>query len=102
LDLKAVDGHNVQPEKVLGLLQKLEFRSLARQLPDVMQVAIDDHHAKNGSGPLKPGTNTVIDSNAKAAELKLGDSEHFYIHSRSAGKHGRRPEVLIISLDGRK
>ncbi|HVX48041.1 MAG TPA: DNA polymerase I, partial [Candidatus Saccharimonadales bacterium] len=102
LDLKAVDGHNVRPEKVLQLLQKLEFRSLARQLPEVMQVAIDDHHTKTGGGPLKPGTNTVIDSDEKAAGLKLGDSEHFYIHTRCAGKHGQRPEALIISLDGKK
>ena len=101
LDLKAVDGRNVRPEKVLDLLQRLEFRSLARQLPEIMQVAIDDHHAKNGTGPIKAGKNTLIDTNKKAADLKLGDSEHFYIHARSAGKHGRKPEVLIISLNGR-
>ncbi|HET7060406.1 MAG TPA: DNA polymerase I [Candidatus Saccharimonadales bacterium] len=101
LDLKEVDGSKCQPEKVLYLLQKLEFRSLARQLPDVMQVAIDDHHAAAGTGPLKAGKNTAIDTNEKAAELKLGHSEYFYVHSRSAGKHGDKPEVLIISLDGR-
>jgi DNA polymerase-1 len=100
LDLKEVDGRNMQPEKVLELLQKLEFRSLARQLPEIMQVKIDDHHAATGIGPIKGGKNILIDSNKKAAELKLGDSEYFYIHSRSAGQHGRKPEVLIISLDG--
>src|SRR5665213_3488646 len=100
LDLKEVDGSKVQPEKVLDLLQRLEFRSLARQLPEVMQVAISDHHAATGTGPLKPGKNILIDTNKKAAELKLGDSEYFYIHARSAGKHGEQPEVLIISLDG--
>ncbi|HEY5152751.1 MAG TPA: DNA polymerase I, partial [Candidatus Saccharimonadales bacterium] len=100
LDLKAVDGSKVQPEKVLELLQKLEFRSLARQLPEVMQVAITNHHTANGGGPLKAGKNVLIDSNKKAAELSLGDSEYFYIHARAAGKHGRKPEVLVISLDG--
>ncbi len=49
LNLKEVDGHHVQPEKVLHLLQKLEFRNLARQLPEVMQVAIDDHHTATGT-----------------------------------------------------
>lgn len=101
LDLKEVDGRNIQPEKVLRLLQKLEFRSLARQLPEVMQVAIDNHHAVAGGTPIKAGKNTIIDTDEKAAELKLGDSEHFYIHGRSAGKHGRKPEVLILSLNGR-
>jgi len=101
LDLKAMDGHSVKPEQILHLFQKLEFRNLARQLPEVMQVAIDDHHAKTGGGPLKAGQSILIDSNKKAADLKLGDSEYFYIHARSAGKHGHKPEVLIMSLDGR-
>ena len=101
LDLKAMDGSHSQPEKVLDLLQKLEFRNLARQLPDVMQVAIENHHTATGGNSLKAGKNVLIDSNKKAAELKLGDSEYFYIHARSAGKYGSQPEALIISLDGK-
>ncbi|MGH7194217.1 MAG: 5'-3' exonuclease H3TH domain-containing protein, partial [Candidatus Saccharimonadales bacterium] len=101
LNLKEVDGHRVQAAKILELLQRLEFRTLVRQLPEVMQIAIEDHHAKNGTAPLGGGKNVLIDTDAKAAALKLGDSEYFYIHGRSAGKHGRQPEVLIISLDGR-
>ena len=57
LDLKEVDGSKMRARKVLELLQKLEFRSLARQLPEVMQVTIDDHHAATGGGPLKAGKN---------------------------------------------
>jgi hypothetical protein len=50
---------------------------------------------------LKAGSNTIVDSDSKA-DLKLGDSQQFmYIHTRSAGKHGRQPEVLILSLDGK-
>lgn len=101
LNLKEVDGHHMQPGKILELLQRLEFRTLARQLPEVMQVAIENHQAANGGPPLAAGKNVVIDTAKKAADLKLGDSEYFYIHARSAGKHGRRPEVVIISLDGR-
>lgn len=100
LDLEAMDGRHMQPEKVLDLLQKLEFKSLARQLPEVMQVKISDHQAASGAVPLKAGKNTLIDSNSRAAELKLGDSEYFYIHARSTGRHGLKPEVLIISLNG--
>ena len=102
LDLEEVDGSNVQPEKVLSLLQKLEFRTLAQRLPEVMQVAIDNHHAANGtSSPLQSGKNSIIDSDQKARGLKLGDSEYFYIYTRAAGKHGHKPEVLIISLNGK-
>src|SRR5665213_1880702 len=101
LDLKEVDGSKVQPEKVLELLQKLEFRSLAGQLPDIMQVAISDHHAKNGTGSLRAGTNVIIDGNRKLAELKLPESDQVYVYSRSAGKHGRDPQVLLLSTDGK-
>lgn len=102
LDLEAVDGTKCQPEQVLELLQRLEFRSLARRLPEVMQVAIENHHTANGTSPLQKGENIIIDSLGKLSALKIPDSERMFIHSRSAGKHGRKPEVLILSTDGRK
>lgn len=101
LDLKQVSGQHMRPEKILDILQKLEFRTLARQLPDVMQVAIEDHHARNGGHPLAAGKNDVIDTPDKLKALKLPDSEQMYVYSRAAGKHGRQPEVLILSADGR-
>ena len=101
LDLTEVDGRKCKPEQVLGLLQKLEFRSLARQLPEVMQVAINDHHAKTGTGPLRAGANVIIDSNRKLTDLKLPDSGQLYVYSRSAGKHGRDPQILLLSTDGK-
>ncbi|MGC1176537.1 MAG: DNA polymerase I [Candidatus Saccharimonadales bacterium] len=100
LDLKAIDGNNCQPEKVLDLLQKLEFRSLARQLPEVMQVKIEEHHVATGSGSLKAGKNVIIDNAQKLKDFKLPASEHLYVYSRAAGKHGRKPEVLVLSTDG--
>ncbi len=97
LDLKEVDGRNIQPEKVLNLLQKLEFRSLVRQLPDVMQVAIDDHHAKTGGGPIKAGKHTIINTATGLKDLKLSDAQLLFVSSRSAGRHGRDPELLSLS-----
>jgi DNA polymerase-1 len=102
LDLDEVDGSKVQAEKLLELLKKLEFRSLARQLPEIMQVAVDTHHEANGTGPLKVGTNTLIDTAAKLKDFSLPASEHLYVYSRAAGKHGRKPELLILSTDGKK
>ncbi len=101
LNLAEMDGTKVQPAKVLELLQKLEFRSLARQLPDIMQVAIENHQASNGDVSLKPGTTTMIDSDAKLADLKLPASEQYYIYSHAAGRHGDRPQVLLLSADAK-
>ena len=101
LNLDEVDGHNVQAEKLLQLLEKLEFKSLARALPEVMQVAVSEHQASNGAMTLKVGKNTIIDTKDKLAGVKLPDSKHMYIHTRCAGKHGRDPQVLILSTDGK-
>jgi DNA polymerase-1 len=102
LNLKEVDGSTCDPEKVLHLLQKLEFKSLVRQLPSVMQVKIEDHQVATGGTSLKPGKNILIDSNAKLKDVHIAaGSDQLYVHSRSAGKHGRDPQVLIISSDGK-
>jgi DNA polymerase-1 len=100
LDLKEVDGSKVQPEKVLHLLQKLEFRTLARRLPEVMQIAIDNHQNVHGKMSIKAGTNIVIDSLEKLADFKLPDSERVFLYSMAAGKHGRDPQVILLSVDG--
>jgi DNA polymerase-1 len=101
LDLKEVDGSKSQPEKIMQLLQDLEFKSLARQLPEVLQVKIDAHHAAHGGPSLKVGKNTVIDTADQLKNWKLPDSKLLYMHSRCAGKHGRKPEVLVLSADGK-
>lgn len=102
LDLDEVDGSKCEPQNVLDLLQKLEFRNLARQLPDVMQVAIENHQNTTNTASIKPGKNTVIDSAAKLKDFKLPDSDFLYVHSRTAGKHGKSPQLLILSADGRE
>ncbi len=103
LDLDAMDGSKCQPENVLGLLQKLEFRSLARQLPEVMQVKIDAHHTAQGTNsPLKTGEHHIIDTAAKLGDLRFGETDKLFSHSRSAGKHGRDPQLLSLSTDGRE
>lgn len=99
LDLSEVDGSKIQPEKVLHLLQKLEFKSLARQLPEIMQVAIDNHQSAQGIVTIKPGKNTLIDSKAKLETLKL-EGAQWYVHSHAAGRHGERPQTLVVSADG--
>jgi DNA polymerase-1 len=104
LDLKEVDGSKVQPEKVLKLLQKLEFRNLARRLPEVMQVAIDKHHATNGSGSLrvdKLAGHMYINTGSKLKDLRLQAERHLFVHSFSADKHGKKPLVLALSTDNK-
>jgi DNA polymerase-1 len=103
LDLQALSGGDAQPEQILDMLQKLEFKSLARQLPEIMQVKIDQSRlTSNNTFAAKPGKNTIIDSAQKLAAVKIASSEYLFMYSRAAGKHGRDPEVLILSTDGRE
>ena len=98
LKLTDMDGTKINTDRLRDLLQKLEFRSLLNALPANMQSVIPAED-RVGGVKLKLGKNVIIDSNKNPP--KLGDSKFFYIHSRSAGKHGRDPEVLIMSLNGK-
>jgi 5'-3' exonuclease len=102
LDLKEVDGSKCEPLKVLEVLQRLEFKTLAQQLPEAMQVPDGELPvAASSSVPLKAGKNVIIDSNKKLSEVSLPKSKQLFVHSRSAGKHGRNPQVLSLSTDGK-
>ncbi|HET7827492.1 MAG TPA: DNA polymerase I [Candidatus Saccharimonadales bacterium] len=97
LNLKEMDGRHIDYEELRSLLEKLEFRSLLRNLPEKFRAP--QTASVQSAANLEVGKNIIVDSNDKLP--KLGDSKYFYIHSRSAGKHGQKPEVLIISLDGK-
>lgn len=100
LDLDRMDGRNMNAAKVLELLQKLEFRTLARQLPDVMQVKIADHHQSTGSHHLALGKTQVISVMNDLEKIKPGKS--VYVHSRYKAKHGRKPQYLVVSNDAKQ
>jgi DNA polymerase-1 len=102
LTLAEVDGSKAHPDKILELLQKLEFRSLVRQLPEVMQVKVNESRGavSHDAFGLKPGKNSLIDTDQTLAGLDLRTSKQLFIHSRAAGSHGRNPQLLIVSVDG--
>lgn len=100
LDLKAVDGSTCNPAKVRDLLQKFEFRSLVRQLPEVMQLKDENGVQVSAETGFKTGKSIRIADDAALQKLKFTGAKQLFLHSRSAGKHGRNPQVLIISLDG--
>jgi len=96
LDLSEVDGSKVNPEKIRDILQRLEFRSLVRQLPETMQIQeMHESHNYIEHGPI--AKNTVIDSNEALLKLDFGKADRLVVHSRCAGKHGSDPRLLIVS-----
>lgn len=101
LNLDEVDGSKVQPEKIRSLLQKFEFRSLVRQLPEVMQVAEGHTTLANTDHDLHIGSQTIVTKDTELAQIPLASSTHIYLHSRAAGKHGRAPKYLTVGCDAK-
>lgn len=100
LDLKEVDGSKIKPEALMALLQKFEFRTLARQLPEIMHMAIAEHAAEAKASSLHAlAKNIIVDTNDRALQLAddLKKSDQFVVYSRAAGKHGDHPRILMIS-----
>lgn len=96
LDLAAVDGTKADPAAIQTMLQKLEFRTLARQLPEIMQVPTGSVPTATGA-PLQTGKNIVINTPAGLIQLVSLKNTPTYVYSRTAGKHGRDPQVMILS-----
>ncbi len=101
LDLKSLDIANCDPLRVREVLQKLEFRTLVRQLPEAMSVVGASVPVEAGDTVnLDFGKNVLIDADSNLSKLPLSSANELFLHTRAAGKHGRDPQVLILSIDG--
>lgn len=94
LDLPAMDGTKIDTEHLRGLLTSLEFRSLLRALPENMQG--ETPVAATLGGVKFDLKNELIESDKDLEKINLRGAKTIFIHSRSAGAHGRDPQVLII------
>lgn len=98
LNLEEVDGSKCDPQAVHDVLQRLEFRSLVRQLPEIMRLDPAITPVSSTATPdLTPGKLTVIDNNQKLEALELGGV--VCAHTRSSAKHGKDPKIIILGND---
>lgn len=97
LDLKEVDGGKCDPVKLRELLEKLEFRNLARNLPEYMHVPGEED--KTMPAKLTVGSGLVIKTAEDLAKLTLPKTKEVVIHSESEIPHGLKPKTLTISTD---
>ena len=98
LDLKNMDMAHLDTRAVEDVLRKLEFRSLLRQLPDVMKVVSPD------PGMVSPEKSAVKEAGIEApvtAEDIEPDSKTIIIHARYTDKL-KRELVEIVLSDGKK
>lgn len=99
LDLERMDGHHVHPERIRELFEKLEFRSLVRQLPEAMQVLGETgtFHPAGLSHEMVMPKLVAVDEPSKLEHIDIPAGAECIVVSRAAGQAGRDPKVLVVS-----
>lgn len=103
LNLDEVDGSRCSPTKLHELLKKFEFRTLVRQLPEVMKMdEAQVAEVTTDSIILKLPKTIAIESQSDFDKIDTSSWEEVVTHSYAAKKHGRSPQWLLISPDSEK
>lgn len=95
-NLKEMDGSKIKVQELSNLLNKLQFRSILNKLPEVLPSYKPETGQKMKIKPIS-GKHTLVASDKDMEKIVISKTEPYYIYSRSAEKHGLKPQVLIIS-----
>jgi DNA polymerase-1 len=99
LDLSTLDISAFEPEKIRAKLEELEFRTLARQLPEFMNVQTDETQKTAELKKLTIGSVVEISTDAALKKFDIPQSKHFVIQSRSSSDRNRVPEQIMLGFD---
>lgn len=101
LSLEETDGSRADVEELARLLQKLQFRSLLRQLPEVLSTKMAESRFGYDTVHINPGKCKAITSDSQLDQINFTQVEQVYITSRANGAHGIDPKLIILSIDGK-
>ncbi len=99
LNLSEMDGRHTNASELAKLLNKLQFKTLLRQLPQALSTKIADAQEGYSKIHFSSGSYKTITSANQLAGLDLGAAEQVYVASRSKGAHGAEPQLIILSLN---
>lgn len=100
LDLTEMDVRKLDVDELRDILQRLEFRSLLRNLPEHMRGTESQKTAFRAleHDGLDVGDVVLIETDAAMRQLtKLQVDGETVIHGRSSDKHGEKPKYLLIA-----
>lgn len=97
LDLEAMNTDHIDAKALHEMLQDLEFRSLVRQLPDVMQLSEEEQATSNDVTLRKMKINS-INTNDELESLVIPKDGSMVLQAYCKGKHGRDPKYIAISF----
>ena len=100
LDLDAMDVNDLDVKKLKALLQRLEFKSLLRNLPENMRDGDNENevHASNGKPSLAVNKVDII-SDVSSADLldQFKNKKEVIVYCRTADALGQKPQVIAMS-----
>lgn len=94
IDFDAMDAHKLDTKSLAELLQKLEFRSLLRALPEKMRAEVPTTDSIGGVELNLPKAE-LINSDKSLSKLTLKPGQYI-VASRCGGKHGKQPKYLAV------
>jgi len=95
-----LDGSKIDVVKLKNLLEKLEFRTLIRQLPEYLKDRGDGSFADDFSAEIKSGSSVTTVQITKVSALPkafASKSEEILLYARCAQAHGKSLQHLIVS-----
>lgn len=96
LDLNEVDGSKCDPNRVMEVLTKLEFRSLVRQLPEVMKVDAASATTQPVATLTLPSI-TIVATAKQLQSIEISDNATIFASGYARGKHGTDPQYILLS-----
>ena len=99
LNLNEVDGRHYKAEKIAQQLEKLEFRSLLRQLPSHIQN--DPEISKGSKAPisLKVGKITTIQSDEDLSRISIPVCKTLVLHTELKPGRSKELQRIILGFD---
>lgn len=98
LDLNTLDISACHPEKIAEVLQRLEFRTLARQLPEYMHVegVVETPVAKH---KISVNKQTVITEDKELSDITVPKSKELILHTICTSDRPKKLEKVILGFD---
>jgi DNA polymerase-1 len=90
LDLKATDVTKFDGAKLKDNLERLEFRSLLRQMPDIVEAE------EEISAGLAPRGNLNLPKAVMPQYFHIGQGKNLYVYVFARGAHGANPYALVL------
>ncbi len=92
-----LDGSKINVSELKNLLEKLEFKTLIRQLPDYLKDRGDGSSAESFVSESQPHSEVVNTLVTDAKDLPAITTQELLVYARCSGAHGRGLQHLIVS-----